>query len=171
MSEIYEQPFIFQDSIDPQDINQGQLGDCYFLAVLSSMAEDPVQIFSMFHTKQINKAGCYLVLLYVNGVRRSVVLDDYLPCRYGKPTFAHSKVSDVWACLVEKAWAKLHGSYEKIDKGSACVAASMLQGVPSWSVEHRPTEDLAEFKRLIKTCKQRHFTVISSTYGTDEVQY
>jgi len=39
-------------------------------------------------------------------------------------------------CLIEKAWAKLHGSYEKIDKGSACVAASALLGVPSWSLEH-----------------------------------
>jgi calpain-15 len=90
------------------------------------MAEDPFQIFELFHTKEINAAGCYLVYLYVNGVRRSVILDDFLPCRYGKPIFAHSNVSDVWVCLIEKAWAKLHGSYEKIDKGSACVAASML---------------------------------------------
>jgi calpain-15 len=71
---------MFVDGIDPNDIKQGSLGDCYFLAVLSSMAEDPKDIEALFYTKKINAAGCYLVYLYINGVQRAVIVDDYLPC-------------------------------------------------------------------------------------------
>ena len=43
-SEIYEQTAVFSGGIDPNDIQQGKLGDCYFLAVLSSLAEKSERI-------------------------------------------------------------------------------------------------------------------------------
>jgi hypothetical protein len=50
----------------------------------------------------------------VNGVPQEVVIDDYIPCDadLNYPCFASSKVyGEVWMCLLEKAWAKLHKSY------------------------------------------------------------
>jgi Calpain family cysteine protease len=49
-SEIFKSPAIFKDGIEPNDIQQGALGDCYFLAVLSSMAEDPRDVKALFYT-------------------------------------------------------------------------------------------------------------------------
>lgn len=49
-SEIFNEPAIFQDGIDPNDIEQGALGDCYYLSALSSMAEDPDRIKARFVT-------------------------------------------------------------------------------------------------------------------------
>ena len=49
--DIYKNAQIFADGIEPNDINQGALGDCYFLAVLSSLAEFPKRIEDMFVTK------------------------------------------------------------------------------------------------------------------------
>ena len=33
----------------------------------------------MFLTKEVNSAGCYAVTMYVNGEKRTVVVDDYFP--------------------------------------------------------------------------------------------
>ena len=52
-SEIFTDPTMFND-ISPDDINQGCLGNCYFLAVLSAMAEFPERIEAMFETKEVN---------------------------------------------------------------------------------------------------------------------
>ena len=65
----------------------------------------------------------YVVQFYINGRQRSVVVDDYVPVDpiSGKIAFARSrdKASEVWMCLLEKAWAKLHGSYCLIVSGGA----------------------------------------------------
>jgi hypothetical protein len=44
LSEIYplEMGASLYDSIEPADVFQGELGDCYFLAALSCLAERPV---------------------------------------------------------------------------------------------------------------------------------
>ena len=39
------------DGIAPSDIIQGCIGDCYFLAVLASMAEFPSRVKDMIYTK------------------------------------------------------------------------------------------------------------------------
>ena len=56
------------------------LGDCYFLAVLSAMAEFPGRVEALFVTKEVNAAGVYLMKFIVNGVETPVMVDDYLPC-------------------------------------------------------------------------------------------
>ena len=78
--EIYgDGNFVLYDSPGPDDIKQGRCGDCYFLASLSAIAEFPERIEKIFITKTVNEAGCYAVTLYVNGEKRTVVVDDYFP--------------------------------------------------------------------------------------------
>ena len=43
-SEIYNKGQIFIGGVDPNDIEQGALGDCYYLAFLSALAENPDRI-------------------------------------------------------------------------------------------------------------------------------
>ena len=83
---------MYSDGIEPGDVSQGCLGDCYFLAVLSSMAEFPERIKALIETKEVNSAGIYLLKYYVNGLETSVIVDDYLPVYKGtnKLAFAHS---------------------------------------------------------------------------------
>jgi len=140
VGEIYDEPSIFCDGIEPNDIQQGALGDCYFLAVLSSMAEDPEDIKALFETKEINDAGIYLMFFFINGVKTPVIVDDHLPSRHGRPAFASSQDGEVWVSLLEKAWAKLHGTYARTEGGLPCFANSHLTGVPTETVRHKELE-------------------------------
>ncbi len=46
------------------------------------------------------------------------MIDDYLPVDSdGEVVFAKSKTQELWPALIEKAWAKLHGSYARVEIG------------------------------------------------------
>jgi len=108
---------VIAEDVDPQDICQGELGDCYFLAVISACAEEPRRVLERFITKSVNSAAVYLVTLYVNGVVTPIIVDDWLPSVYNKAAFCSSKCDEIWGCILEKAWAKLHGSYGRTAGG------------------------------------------------------
>ena len=78
---------------------------------------------------------------YINGYKQGVVVDDYLPVDSdGDPAFGHSKRPEIWVSLLEKAWAKLNGSYSRCDGGFASVPAHYLTGCPSFYLENSNTE-------------------------------
>jgi len=58
---------IFPKVIKEEDIIQGQLGDCYFIQCLASLAAKPDRIRKLFITTVPNKSGCYVVTMCVNG--------------------------------------------------------------------------------------------------------
>lgn len=66
-----------------------------------------------------------------------VIVDDYFPTRFGKPIFAVSqREGEIWPMIIEKAWAKVHGSYSKILYGYTQNAFVHLSGTPSLSIYH-----------------------------------
>jgi calpain-15 len=69
----------------------------------------------IFLTKTVNAAGCYAVRLFVNGESRVVVVDDYFPYDNHKEDWAMARPSEdsheIWVLILEKAWAKVFGSY------------------------------------------------------------
>ena len=139
-TEVYG-PGKFQlfNKIDPSDIKQGYCGDCYFLSSISSLAEYPDRIKEIFITESINEAGCYALKLYLNGEEQIVVVDDLFPyCPY-KDEWAFSRSGtekEIWVLLLEKAWAKLFGSYQRIEAGTTGEALPALTGAPCDYVLH-----------------------------------
>jgi len=123
---IYEDP-------GPNDIKQGKCGDCYFLSSLSSLAEYPERIKNIFITKEVNEAGIYACSFYVNGEKRTVVVDDYFPYDAENEVWGFSRPSfktEIWVLIVEKCWAKIYGSYQRIEAGTAGEAMYPLTGSP-----------------------------------------
>ena len=105
----------------------------------------PERVAACFETKIVNQSGIYLVTLFVNGVRTPIVLDDYLPCRNGQPIFARTKGEELWVCLLEKAWAKLYGTYARIEGGDPGFALSHLTGLPAETIWHEDIKDKNAF--------------------------
>ncbi len=68
------------DTIDPDDIFQGGLGDCYFLAAIASIAKKSHRLEKIFLTKKISREGIYAVALCINGLWEDVIVDDLIPC-------------------------------------------------------------------------------------------
>lgn len=124
---------VFQDHVEPSDIVQGMLGDCYFLSAISAIAENENRIKRIFLQRQVTKSGAYCVALCLNGMWEEVVVDDYFPChKVNKtPAFNSSKKNEIWVMLLEKAWAKVHGGYINIDGGLTREALHDLTGAPA----------------------------------------
>jgi len=125
--------YIFEDEIEPKDIKQGQLGDCYFLTSLGSLAEWPDRVRKLFITDQVNKYGIYGLRMFYNGKRVEVVVDDLIPCtRKAKPKFSRANGPELWVIILEKAWAKIHGCYERISAGNTYLTIRDLTGAPGY---------------------------------------
>ena len=83
------------------DINQGYLGDCYFLSSLAEVAKQNSGIISSMFTSNGN--GTYGVRFYVDGTAEYVTVNNSLAD--GGSIFNYG--SDIWASLAEKAYAQL----------------------------------------------------------------
>ena len=117
--------------IEPDDIHQGQLGDCYFLAACSSIAQKSDRLERLFLSKgAYNPEGLYAVAICLNGIWQEIILDDVIPCtpRDKKPAFNTSKEGELWVMLLEKAWAKVHNGYMNISAGLTREALRDLTG-------------------------------------------
>lgn len=93
----------------------------------------------------MNKAGIYLIKLYVNGKLTPVIVDDYVPVTARGNLFAcTTKTSEIYAILLEKAWAKLHGTYARIESGLPSFATIHLTGAPADSFWHGQVKEIQD---------------------------
>lgn len=141
----------------------GNLNNCYALAALASMSEalndeqnlkeeeKGKRIKNNFLTREVNSAGCYAIQFIIDGQPRTIVIDDYLPFtfnRSGVEIFAFCKCkvgeNEIWVQLIEKAWAKLCGSYEASEMGYTAEFFENFDGVPTniiWTEDYEKPED------------------------------
>lgn len=93
----------------------------------------------MFVTKEVNSESIYAVNITKNGEAQQVIVDSYLPCLNGQPIFSSAHGDELWVLIMEKAWAKVHGSYERIVGGQAHQTLRDLLGAPGY--EHETNEE------------------------------
>ena len=106
--------YVFEGKIQPDDIRQGRLGDCYLLSSIASISEYPFIVKRLFETTEKNSFSYYGIWLFIDGLWRCVVVDDKFPIHGNKPIFSRNNGPEIWVMLFEKAYAKVFGSYQII---------------------------------------------------------
>ena len=115
-------------AVDPHDVEQGELGDCYLIAGMAAVARaQPDAIGKLIQPRE---DGSYDVTLHVRKDRISkptpvtTRVDAQLPARGGdRLIYAGSSDKkdgqrELWPSLIEKAFATVRSGYEAIEGGN-----------------------------------------------------
>ena len=135
-----------EHGMDANDVQQGSLGNCYFLSALALVATNCVCADGLVDDA-LDQAGCYGVSFWVEGEWKMVWVDGYFPCYVStdpharappRPLYGSSaNRREIWPMVVEKAYAKLHGSYEAI--GSGGLIGRALEALTGGATTSLPT--------------------------------
>ena len=82
-----------EDDFKPEDIHQGNVGDCYFLSSLAALAAEEERIEQIFHNNfEISGHGIYKLIIVNAGVPSEMIIDDYIPvfASTNRPVFCKS---------------------------------------------------------------------------------
>ncbi|CAH1793460.1 unnamed protein product [Owenia fusiformis] len=136
-TEIYDQPLFQVGGMTRCDLDQGAIGDCWFIAAVATVATYPDLIEKIVPPNQSFQdeyAGIFRFFFWRYGEWVEVVVDDRLPTRGGRLIFCKNRdaygqqTNEFWSALLEKAYAKLHGSYEALSGGKVQSALVDLTG-------------------------------------------
>lgn len=156
-------------TIDIDDIHQGILGNCYFLSSVSALAEFPERFNKIFLKSDISLNGCYSVQFYINGKPKIVTIDDTFPCfaKTKKWAFSYAGNKEIWVQILEKAWAKVCGSYAGTIAGLPSEALSTLCEAPCFSYVHKRYDKNVIWKILLESDKKNYIICTNSTDKQD----
>ena len=154
------------------DVNQGQLGDCYFESSLAEVAFQSPSVLQSMITN--NNNGTYGVRFYYNGNAEYVTVNTQLPQISGQNVFNQTpstQDTSLWVNLFEKAYAQVEAinnitgnttagtnSYTSIGNGG--YSESALQAITG----NTSVTDLASYN----TASGRQWLEMSFTNGTTQ---
>lgn len=139
---------MIKDGISDSDIYQGSLGDCYLLSSIASVSEYPERIERLLIQRKRSPKGAYCVALCIVGDFKEYYIDDLVPTQGSRVVFCHNSEAEIWAILIEKAYAKAYGGYWNIGSGGQSENALFdLTGAPT---EHLKTEEFDNLDVMFK---------------------
>ncbi|XP_008849180.1 calpain-13 [Nannospalax galili] len=149
-------PYFILEGASRFDIQQGRAGDCWFLAALGSLTQNPqcLRKILMDQSYSHQYAGIFQFQFWQCGRWVEVVIDDRLPVIGKNFLFVHPRRDnqEFWPCLMEKAYAKLLGSYSHLHYGYLPDALVDLTGgvVTTVNLYSSPSDLLMAVKTAVK---------------------
>ncbi|XP_034969472.1 calpain-6 [Zootoca vivipara] len=174
--ELSEDPHLVVNGISSHDLHQGKLGNCWFVAACSCLAlrhnlwqkvVPDVEEQDWVSDKPDQNVGIFHFCFWCFGEWIDVVIDDRLPTVRNELIYCHSNdCNEFWSALLEKAYAKMAGSYEALDGGNTAEAIVDFTGAVAESIDmidghysHDIIEQAKLFEDLLKV--QRRGGLIS----------
>jgi hypothetical protein len=171
---------LFKDGAKPEDVKQGQIGDCYLPAAVAALARSHPEVFPQII--QDNGNGTYTVTFKEQQgwsgpfKDKKVTVDGDLYARsWGGPLYGSSagdtseKGMEMWWPIFEKAYAQWKGDFNTIGNGG--VSSDVFECVlgrtsDDMSLRSGSSKDAAWKK--IKTAIDNGLPVAAGTYGESE---
>lgn len=127
------EPKFFTKGISRTDVAQGRMLNCWFVAAVASLTDSEELFYAVCPQDQGFEPGTYCGMFRFNfwrfGEWVEVIIDDYLPTHNNKLYYARSSDPDeFWSALLEKAYAKVCGSYEAMGLGRISEALQDFTG-------------------------------------------
>ncbi|XP_032402532.1 calpain-A-like [Xiphophorus hellerii] len=168
---LMSNPFFILDGVSRFDFGQGQVGNCWFLASLGALTfhKEIFKLIVPLDQTCVGKDYCGLFhfRFWRFGKWVDVVIDDKLPTIKRKPIFARSKDErEFWPALLEKAYAKVCGSYADMTSGTPAEAMRDFTGGVHMCIQlSDPSPDL--WKLLCRAGRSRTFMSCSTIPKTE----
>ena len=147
-------PVLFADDIHPPCACPGKFPNDWFIMALNVLLAKPQVVKALFvKTGQEQSHGRYCVRFFKDGIVRRVIVDDLVPCtQLGAPlcALAENEPGFAWVPIVEKAYAKLHGTYQALAGGTVDYALRDLTGGRVETVD-----TLSEEEKMDSSCKDK----------------
>ncbi|XP_066277383.1 calpain-B-like isoform X3 [Branchiostoma lanceolatum] len=163
--DICDNPLFISEGVSRFDVVQGVVGDCWMLAATAALTTLPglfKRVVPSGQGFQDNYAGIFHLKFWRYGEWIDVVVDDRIPMVFdpiqGKPAFysLHSdQQNEFWSALLEKAYAKVHGSYEALEGGHTSDALVDFTGGVTETFMLDPNNVPPKFYQILKKAHDR----------------
>ncbi|XP_029972828.1 calpain-1 catalytic subunit-like isoform X2 [Salarias fasciatus] len=131
-AKIAPNPSFVLDGISRFDFGQGLVGNCWFLASIGALTfQNDIlgHVVPLDQAFDENYCGLFHFRFWRFGRWVDVLIDDKLPTINGRLIFVHSKdPNEFWPALMEKAYAKVCGSYTDMNAGTPAEAMMDFTG-------------------------------------------
>lgn len=141
LTDLFPKCQLFVDGASADDILQGGVGDCFLIGAVSATAANNRQSIERLFPSYSIEYGVHGVVFYKDGGWEWVIVDDFIATNQGRsgssyPLYAAPGTpSEIWPCILEKAYAKLHFNWDMIDGGWAREAIVDLTGGADYMVD------------------------------------
>ncbi|EFO95430.1 hypothetical protein CRE_09397 [Caenorhabditis remanei] len=116
----------------PFHVCQGETGDCWLMAALMTIARRKELLEQIIPKRYYTlKHGIVQVRLFVDGKWKMITTDFHIPQQNGIERFSQLSGNQTWVAFIEKAYAKLKGSYGHLWGGHSVDAYRYLTGAHS----------------------------------------
>ncbi|CAG2108751.1 unnamed protein product [Medioppia subpectinata] len=132
--ELVPNPVFLSDSPNNYfNLSAGKLGDQWFASVIGCLRTTKGLFYRVVPADQSFEAeeycGMFRFRIWWNGEWKEVLVDDRLPTVNNKLIFIQAlHGNQFWTALLEKAYCKLHGSYEALKYGNSLDGLADLTG-------------------------------------------